>query len=281
MMDDKSFYAQFAQAAYKQNKTDIGRYKLVDSFSDSNSALWVYPAAHAMVFAIKGTSNALNVGSDILLFFNKLRMSPDFIREQQKLKRILATFKGFRISLTGHSLGGSIALELFEMYAKKLDRVFCYNMGTTFKMFFERTMKSWMCRLPLTRRLTSCKAKNRIMIYTSGFDAISLLSRPFATEHVSVRGMNPLTNHAVSNFTRNIDNTNNTDNPNIEELEGGGLQMTQKQWRRRKRAPSSWNAYVKDVYAREKRRNPNIQLKDVVSNSEVRKRYRELKRVNK
>lgn len=151
-----------------------------------------------VVFAIRGTDprNIADLGTDLFLIANKLKLTPRYHSEKRALKKTLRKYpKGtYSYLLTGHSLAGALSIALskaFDLPAK------VYNPGMGLGSVRSGLRDRAACRLrPNGER---CRDVSRIEIQRTGKDVISVLGTGPNVKIVPQR--EGLGAHDIANFT--------------------------------------------------------------------------------
>jgi len=112
---------KFALAAYKHDP-EVAGYAFVPALSTYDSKVWVKPGSKVAVVAFKGTEP-----SHLRDLYTDLRLSQGTLGDTARAESSYATLRnvhnelpGYRIMVTGHSLGGSLAREVSnEPYVTK------------------------------------------------------------------------------------------------------------------------------------------------------------------
>lgn len=121
-------FARFAKSAYKSSikeKQDILRqnpntssYKIDTFLSDENFT--ILRNNNEIIMAIKGTNSTKDIVDDIFIFFGLEGDSFLFNKTKDKLKKIKIKYPHAKISVTGHSLGGTMTSLLEESTLKSI-----------------------------------------------------------------------------------------------------------------------------------------------------------------
>lgn len=104
----------FAEAAYTAPKL-VGDYALVPGLSSSEVLVYVDPATKQAVVTVRGTANKSDAATDVAVAAGQLHRTPRFKRTTMQVDQAIAQLGGYKVHLTGHSLGGSLVNE----YSKK------------------------------------------------------------------------------------------------------------------------------------------------------------------
>jgi len=104
---------RLSKEAYKPNP-DGGSYSFVPAISTYETKVFVRPGTNVAVVAFKGTDpkRVVDLYTDIRLAAGHLGDTARIARSRASLKAIQQALPGYKLVLTGHSLGGSIAREV-------------------------------------------------------------------------------------------------------------------------------------------------------------------------
>jgi len=149
------------------------------------------------------------VGSDILVASNISRVN----NQSKRFLALSQAYPRYAISITGHSLGGTIA---FEVGKKFIDRpqlvsVWCFNTGASVASVLRSVSMKLKCKLTGERVCDSIRKKIHFL-HIKG-DPISFLSKFNLGDHTEQNptDVNP---HTIRNFTDRV---------------GSGLMLTRQQ----------------------------------------------------
>jgi len=101
----------FAEAAYKP-PAKLGDYSRVPALSSGETSVYVDPRTATAVITLRGSNKIGDVGTDALLAVGQLSNTARYKRTVKEVQRAHDALKGYKISVTGHSLGGSLANEI-------------------------------------------------------------------------------------------------------------------------------------------------------------------------
>jgi len=135
-----SLYATMCMESYKQKKADfvVGQYNKDSSFNEQNCV--VYASFDTVVLAIRGTDpkNSKDIFTDIMLALNKLKYTKRYSEIKNIFKQVTNKYQHIGKSLvpykyivTGHSLGGSLALQLLVDNPKIIESIHIFNAGSS------------------------------------------------------------------------------------------------------------------------------------------------------
>lgn len=130
----KRKYALFSNATYKyphvkeylNNFNETRAYKYMSSYSSQYGL--VLRNKKEIVLAIRGTdpNNIGDLTADAFASFGVTKYSRRYAKAEYILRKLKNRYPRLKITVTGHSLGGTIASELFEKF-KKVELGFFYN----------------------------------------------------------------------------------------------------------------------------------------------------------
>ena len=96
------------KASYKGG--DIGEgYVKDNSLSNGDYQTYYNPGNNKLIFSVTGTHKLRDVGTDLWLAFGGLKQTNRYKQADRALKKAKDKYKPAATSVTGHSLGGSIA----------------------------------------------------------------------------------------------------------------------------------------------------------------------------
>ena len=106
-----------AKNSYKKNPQSLpNNYKLIidtDTFD-----VYINESEKSIIITLRGTKTATDVLADLKLPFNKLKKSVRFVRDNEKLKKLINIYppQVYKYFLIGHSLAGGIINQMKRMY---------------------------------------------------------------------------------------------------------------------------------------------------------------------
>jgi dienelactone hydrolase len=179
MSDPEKFYANLANEAYKRKdrKREYEGYIHDDLISDTRHAIYHNAEKNHTVLSVRGTRTDLSqdsiedlVDSDLGgIVFSDITATRRYKQAQEKLKQAQQKYKGSRVDLTGHSLGGRVVEELAAR-EKNVNESHSFNPGS----FVQNALKDVECKYSMSRQ---CKnRKQRIHRYTVEGDLLSIAS---------------------------------------------------------------------------------------------------------
>jgi len=200
-------YADLSAAAYQsfdessQMAAQYG-YELDAELSNANRHVFHHPTTGKTVIAYRGTQihNAGDLLTDAAIAAGFEEHTRRYHESQEVLKRAVQKYGKENIHLTGHSLGGSIALHLANEYGVSAS---VYNPAFTPLDVAESKRSGFHMRygiLPEWIHPDPAKQRN-IHIFTTGVDPISALSLKSSGYSVFVVRPRSLNVHTIDNFT--------------------------------------------------------------------------------
>lgn len=100
----------FAEAAYKQ-PSKLGSYTLVPALSSKETSVYVDPKTKQAIISSRGTASASDWKSDVAIAGGFLGETARYKRSEREMRNAISNLSGYNVSVTGHSLGASIAKE--------------------------------------------------------------------------------------------------------------------------------------------------------------------------
>ena len=195
-------YAKLASASYqkKQSPDNIDGYICDRSFGQANSSVYFNEDLKEVVMCIRGTNpkNPDDLLNDANILIGNITKTRRFKELSQRLSQIIEKYQGYKVVLTGHSLGGKLSQELLLKYPNYIESAHVFNSGSGFDV----AVKGLFCKFKETNE---CKVmKRKLHIYSVPGDPLSFLSRflPHKTLTTETNtSVNPIDQHSMSNFT--------------------------------------------------------------------------------
>lgn len=194
-------YALFSQMAYAEGDTKkvsefTNKNPLLNGFvidtqlSGTKNQVFYNRQTGEIVLAYKGTNpkNMEDIYDDVAIANPNIHESETdrFKRADELYQQVVDKYGSENITITGHSLGGSIAMHVGE---KNDQPVMAYNPGVSLNRAFEDTRGN----------------ENKTIIFRTGNDPVSFVA-PFAQntnrEIITVEQKHMFDSHSISNFTQ-------------------------------------------------------------------------------
>ncbi len=137
-----------------------------------------------------------DLGTDLFLAFNKLKLTPRYISEKRALKRTLKKYskRKYKYLITGHSLGANLSEALSRRFNLPAQ---VYNPGRSIGQFKQGLRDRVACKIrPGGER---CRDAERIQVFRTKKDPISFLNAHKNT--TIVRQKEGVSSHGIANFT--------------------------------------------------------------------------------
>ena len=97
------------------------------SLSNDNEEVWYHPTKKKLLYNVAGTHNLSDVGTDIYLGLGKLKDTNRYKQAKKTLEQAKSKYNPQKTTITGHSLGGTIA----QGIRQGNDKLFVLNSGYT------------------------------------------------------------------------------------------------------------------------------------------------------
>lgn len=122
-------YAIMAKQSYASNKSNVGSFEYINSTSNDETSVYVDEQNKQVAIVSRGTAlanpfgikavfgkavrnAATDIFSDTLIATNLEALDPRVHRLKKIVKNILPYYKGYKVALVGHSLGGRLSMEV-------------------------------------------------------------------------------------------------------------------------------------------------------------------------
>ena len=142
--DHMHLYGTASQSAYLRNRSDrqnlmnkngLGEWKLDMELSNKEHTVYNNKNTGEVIFSVRGTDisnqqggKAADLATDGVLMLGLEKITPRYKRSKKGLEKTQDKYKGKKIIISGHSLGGKIGSELAK--EKKLE-AHVFNQGST------------------------------------------------------------------------------------------------------------------------------------------------------
>lgn len=108
-------------------KHNLGSYTLDPSLSNHNEQVYVDKRDKKMLYSIAGTHNFSDIGSDIYLGLGLIKNTHRYHEAEEVLRKAKSKYAGYSTTVSGHSLGGTLA----GYVSSKNDTVLTLDKGAT------------------------------------------------------------------------------------------------------------------------------------------------------
>ena len=157
------------------------------SLSNHNEQVYIDPVRHQLLYSVAGTHNLSDIGTDLYLAVGHLKDTNRYKEADRVFKEAKEKYKGYKTTVVGGSLGGTIA----GYVAGADDKVLTHNKGATIGQ----------------------KVRGNEIHYRTAGDLVSLLNAN-ATHTVNLH--NP--NHYSGNLIKDALNAHKVDNLKNEKI---------------------------------------------------------------
>lgn len=131
--DGKSLYrvlkSSYGDRSVQREALKTEGYILDEDLSSHNQQVYYKPEERKLVYAVTGTHNLSDVGTDAALLVGSLKSTRRFKEADRVYKQAQQKYEPEKTTVVGHSLGGTIASEV----ASDKDRIITYNKGAFIK----------------------------------------------------------------------------------------------------------------------------------------------------
>ena len=191
-MAERKFYAKFAAEVYQtQPEMEIDGYNLIDSTPRTAT----YRKNNQIVFAVRGTANMADISTDTSIVFDRLKKTKMYRRVLKKFREISSMHNDAQITLTGHSLGGSVIVQLLKDNIYRVHSAYGYNIGMSPRSLLGHFSICFKKRCKREKKLFTQK----LNLYSTGADIVSGLSILAGAQLVKPQGFDT---HGIANYTR-------------------------------------------------------------------------------
>ena len=183
--------ARLSDQAYKKDRAqDFDGYTLDNELSNNDAA--VYSKGDHVAIAWRGTKldNASDLATDAKIMSGEQAGTKRFREAEDLYQKVRKKHKTKKMSLTGHSLGGSQAAHIGEKYADAKHNTVVFNPGRGIDAGYAGNRL--LCKLKMVSK-NKCRA---VRTHAIRGDPISALQTGNRTEH-RTRNLNP---HSLDNF---------------------------------------------------------------------------------
>jgi hypothetical protein len=114
-------------------------YNYDSRFSNDNHQAYYNPKKQKLLFSVTGTHNLKDVGTDAYLAAGKLKDTTRYQQADKALKEAKALYNPKKVSVAGHSLGGTIS----SYIAQPSDKVYTLDKGVTLGQGYRPNEKAY------------------------------------------------------------------------------------------------------------------------------------------
>jgi len=179
--DDKYFKASVGSYKKPDKRKDLGKFRYDKDLSDNENAVYVNDEDKKVIVAFRGSVNKKDLMTDLKLAVGGIKNTERYGDTINLVRKVIDMYPDYKIEFTGHSLGGTLAIEMNLISPTKKAVVF--NAGHT----------------PLRKKATHI---NDIRYYTTKGDVVSNLGLNSYKDVRIMKGnlQNPIKAHSLSNF---------------------------------------------------------------------------------
>ena len=191
--------AKMTASSYLKHKSpdNINGYTLNRDYGQANSSVFVNNVNKEVVLSIRGTvlTNPEDIYNDIFLFYGKLKQTTRYKELEDRVNKILNEYKEYKITVVGHSLGGSLSLLLLQSNPKIFHEVHIFNPGVSTRSL----IKYWSSNIfnPNIKLIL-----RKLHVHTVFGDVISFLSLFLGGNLTTIFDNETLNFHTISNFLK-------------------------------------------------------------------------------
>ncbi len=138
-----TYYAAFAKAAYgrhdaeKAERLPYKDWQLNDQLTIDEFAVWYRDKT--VLCAPRGSTTIEDwLDTDKAIAMGLEEFSERWSRNKRQFEKVIAAYPNRKMILVGHSLGGSLALDLTHHYKSAIDAVYVYNSGSGAGEYYDR-----------------------------------------------------------------------------------------------------------------------------------------------
>lgn len=127
--NENEYYASQAAYGSRNDEFELLKKGYKKDMGLSNEYASVFGKGNDAILAYRGTklNDARDLRADVSIAFNLQKYDPEFKEAREIAKKVSSKYKG-KLSLTGHSLGGTKAIEVGKDYRNA--KITAYNPGT-------------------------------------------------------------------------------------------------------------------------------------------------------
>lgn len=154
-------------------------YKKIDELTTSKYVTFCNSSNREIIMSIRGTDFSLLEENDLftdIRLVNRSHITREiFTKSYDNLKKIAETYPMYKIIVTGHSLGGRVAIDLLDSdVGQKITAVYAFNPATLPVNLFI-SAPCFQKKIDLNKRKL-CKNRTKLHIHIINNDIMSILS---------------------------------------------------------------------------------------------------------
>jgi hypothetical protein len=115
----------------EKRKQNVKGFVYQPELSSDELAVYQNPATKRVVMAHRGSSNMDDLKTDLRLAVGGITKTKRYERDNNRLEAVQSAFPDDRIDFTGHSLGGTVAIEMNSLLPKGKSSAVVFNAGHT------------------------------------------------------------------------------------------------------------------------------------------------------
>jgi hypothetical protein len=108
--------AKLSKDAYEKKRNDYNEWMLEKYHNNREHGVWINNKTKEIKVAFRGTDNLGDVKTDAYLAVGKLKSTDRFKKEDNLIQQLKRMYPNYKITVTGHSLGGALASEISNKY---------------------------------------------------------------------------------------------------------------------------------------------------------------------
>lgn len=162
------------------NTNILKNYHMIDDLTTSKYTTYLNKKNKTIIFAVRGTDLTRlyennDLYTDALLVFGKENKRPCYKCAYNNLRKILKRYPNYRVIITGHSLGGRLAINLLDSkLGDKIYQVHVFNSATAPVNLYNSA--SCYTETIADSKKKLCKNREKLHIHQINEDPISILS---------------------------------------------------------------------------------------------------------
>lgn len=205
---DAALYGKMANESYKRTDAadTIDGFSKEKEFSQINAVIYTNIQTRTIIMAIRGTnlSNPSDLLTDVSVLTGTLKASKRYKDISDLFNKVYAKYGkyigksllAYKYIIVGHSLGGSLALQLLMDNVDKIDSIYIFNVGSS----VDQLRKGLATKIGKFLGVNYYKKiSKKINIYRVSGDPVSLTSRFLNGSYTEVES-SKVDRHGMSNF---------------------------------------------------------------------------------